>query len=97
MRELRQGLAEVVGRVQSGEQVLAGSHRKPEVAIMSIEQYERLTAAGERAVRNAVASAEMEGLFGTPAEDQALGEFAAGTITREQYRHRLLPEYFPEA
>ena len=97
MRELRQGLAEVAEQVQSGGAVLAGPHRKPEVVVMSVRQYERLAAAEDAAVRSALGSMDMEGMPATAQEREALVELAAGRITREQYLARLLPEYYSKA
>ncbi len=48
MRELRQGLAVVVDQVAHGDAVFAGAHRKPEVVLMSLDQYEQLTAVRAR-------------------------------------------------
>ena len=86
MRELRQGLAEVVEDVQSGTEVFAGSHRKPEVVLMSVGQYERLTGTRqERAVSSAAASMQMEGMPVTEVERAAAGELAAGRIDFVEY------------
>lgn len=87
MRELRQGLAEVVEDVQSGGEVFAGSHRKPEVVLMSVGQYERLTGTQERAVSSAAASMQMEGLTVSEVERAAVGELAAGRIDFAEYMH----------
>lgn len=89
MRELRQGLAEVIEDVQSGGEVFAGSHRRPEVVLMSVGQYERLTAGQQRAVSSAAASMQMEGLAVTEAERAAAGELAAGRIDFAEYTRRV--------
>lgn len=86
MRELRQGLSDVVDKVTAGGEVFAGAHRKPEVVIMSVEQYERLTAAQHRAVESAVASLQMEGLQPTEVEVAAARELAAGRIDFAEFR-----------
>lgn len=95
MRELRQGLAEVVGEVTAGGEVFAGAHRKPEVVLMSISQYEQLTlsAAQDAALRSTLGTMDMEGQPATAEEQAALREFVAGRITREEYLRRLLPQY----
>ncbi len=54
MRELRQGLSGVVDEVLAGEAVFAGSHRKPEVVLMSVRQYEQLTGAQQRVLDSAI-------------------------------------------
>jgi prevent-host-death family protein len=89
MRELRQGLAEVVEDVQAGGEVFAGSHRKPEVVLMSVRQYERLTAVQEQAVASSVASMQIEGMAVTEVERAAAGELAAGRIDFEEYTRRV--------
>jgi len=96
MRELRQGLAEVVEKVQTGGEVFAGSHRKPEVAIMSIEQYEKLTLTAEQdaVLRSTLGTMDMEGMPLTGPEQAALRALVAGQITHAQYLHKLLPEHY---
>jgi len=90
MRELRRGLAEVVDEVSaSGGEVFAGPHRKPEVVLMSVRQYERLTAAQRRAVESAAASMQMEGMSPTAVEVEAARELAAGRIDFDEYRRRV--------
>lgn len=91
MRELRQGLAAVVDEVSAGGEVFAGPHRKPEVVIMSIRQYEKLALSAEQDA--ALRSMDMEGRPLTSDEQAALRELVAGRITREEYLRRLLPEY----
>jgi len=48
MRELRDRLSGVAGEVLAGGDVFAGSHRKPELVLMSVRRYQELTAAPER-------------------------------------------------
>ncbi len=86
MRELRQGLSDVVDEVTAGGEVFAGAHRKPEVVIMSVEQDERLTDAQHRAVESAVASLQMEGMQPTEVEVVAARELAAGRIDLAEFR-----------
>lgn len=95
VRDVRNRTAEVFASAKAGHVVFAGSHRKAEVAIMSMAQYEQLTLAAEQelAVHNAVTSAEMEGQVPTETERQLLAEYAAGRITRQEYLAALLPEY----
>jgi len=61
MRELRQGLSGVVEEVVAGEAVFAGSHRKPEVVLMSVRQYELLTTARQWVLDSVVGSPQIEG------------------------------------
>jgi prevent-host-death family protein len=89
MRELRQGLSDVVDEVLTGGPVFAGSHRRPEVVLMSVRSYERLTAAQERAVESATASMQMEGLPPSTVELEAARELAAGRIEFAEYRRRV--------
>ena len=86
MRELRQGLAVVVDQVAHGEAVFAGAHRKPEVVLMSLDQYEQLTAVRERAVASAASSMDMEGMPASEVEVDAARELAAGRIDFAEYR-----------
>ena len=86
MRELRQGLAVVVDQVVRGETVFAGAHRKPEVVLMSLDQYEQLTAARERAVQSAASSMDMEGMPASEVEIDAARELTAGGIDFAEYR-----------
>lgn len=86
MRELRQGLAVVVDQVANGEAVFAGAHRKPEVVLMSVNQYEQLTAPQERVVQSAAASMQMEGMPASEVEIHAARELAAGRIDFAEYR-----------
>ncbi len=97
MRELREGLADVVDEVSTGGPVFAGARRKPEVVIMSVQHYEQLSADQQLAVDSALGSAAAEGLHLTDAEVAALRDYAAGRITRAQYQRRVLPQYFPPA
>lgn len=86
MRELRQGLAVVVDQVANGDAVFAGAHRKPEVVLMSLDQYEQLTATRERVVRSAASSMQMEGMPASDVEVKAARELAAGRIDFAEYR-----------
>ena len=86
MRELRQGLAVVFDQVVHGEAVFAGAHRKPEVVLMSLNQYEQLTAARERVVQSAASSMDMEGMPPSEVEIGAARELAAGRIDFAEYR-----------
>lgn len=92
---MRNRTSEVFAAAKAGDVVFAGSHRKAEVAIISIKQYERLAFAAEQelAVHNAIASAEMEGQEPTETERKLLVQYAAGRITRQEYLAALLPEY----
>ncbi len=45
MRELRDRLSGVADEVLAGGDVFAGSHRKPELVLMSVRRYQELTAA----------------------------------------------------
>jgi PHD/YefM family antitoxin component YafN of YafNO toxin-antitoxin module len=69
--------------------VFAGSHRKPEVVIMSVRQYEQLTETHERAVRVAAGSMDMEGMSVPEPVIEASRELAAGRIDFEEYRRRV--------
>lgn len=97
VREFRAGLAGVlrqVGEAGSGP-VFVGAHRKPEVVVMSVEQYERLQAAATRraAVADALASVRAEGLEPSP---EGLARFAAvseGRMSPEEAIEQALAPY----
>ena len=42
VREFRAGLAATIARVAKGAPAFVGAHRKPEVVVMSVEQYEAI-------------------------------------------------------
>ena len=85
VREARQGLKALMDQVKEpgAEPVFVGSHRKPEVVIMSAEHYERLVT-GQEAIDNTVASARLEGLEATEVEVELMKRVAAGELTTEQ-------------
>jgi len=89
MRELRQGLSGVVDAVLAGEAVFAGSHRKPEVVLMSVRQYEQLTGTQQRVLDAAVGSLQMEGSTPTDVEIEVGRELAAGRIKFAEYLRRV--------
>ncbi len=92
IRELRGQLAAVVDGVRSGAPVFAGAHRKPEVVVMSVSQYEELTgqvADVERVVRSLAGSMEMEGMALDATELVQVRELAAGRIDFAEYRRRV--------
>jgi PHD/YefM family antitoxin component YafN of YafNO toxin-antitoxin module len=96
-REFRAGLAGALDRVRRspGAAVFVGSHRKAEAVLVSVDQYEALLEASERqhAVAAALASVRAEGLEPS-AEDLALFvEVAAGQMTTDELRARVLSRY----
>lgn len=64
VREFRTSLAATVARVTSEGPVFVGAHRKPEVVVVSVEQYEALVRSAQQrdAVAEALASVRAEGL-----------------------------------
>jgi PHD/YefM family antitoxin component YafN of YafNO toxin-antitoxin module len=96
-REFRAGLAGALDQVRHspGAAVFVGAHRKAEAVLVSVEQYEALLEASERqyAVAAALASVRAEGLEPS-AEDLALfAEVAAGQMTTDELRRRVLSRY----
>lgn len=85
VREARQGLAQLMKRVREpgAGPVFVGSHRKPEVVIMSVEEYEKLVT-GQRAIDNSVASARLEGLEASAQDVELMKRVASGELTTEQ-------------
>jgi hypothetical protein len=75
--------------------VFVGAHRRAEAVLVSVEQYEALQAAAERqhAVAAALASVRAEGLE-PGAEDLVLfAEVAAGRLSADELRERVLSRY----
>ena len=96
-REFRAGLAGVLDRVRRSPDaaVFVGAHRKAEAVLVSVERYEALQEAAERqqAVAAALASVRAEGLE-PGAEDLALfAEVAAGRLSTDELRERVLFRY----
>lgn len=96
-REFRTGLAGVLDRVRRSPSVAVyvGSHRRAEAVLVSVEQYEALLETSERqhAVAAALASVRAEGLEPN-GEDLALFvEVAAGGLTTDELRERVLSRY----
>lgn len=87
VREARQGLTKLIHRLSksNAEPVFVGSHRKPEVVVMSVKHYEKLLAAADKqALENAVASARLEGLEPTVTEIELMTKVAAGELTADE-------------
>ncbi|MGI9064667.1 MAG: hypothetical protein ACR2FQ_12795 [Pseudonocardiaceae bacterium] len=88
VREFRAGLAASLGRVtgQGGSAVFVGAHRKPEVVVMSVEQYEALVRSAERrqAVAEALASVRAEGLEPSLDALEVLEGIAAGRLDEDE-------------
>lgn len=95
-REFREGLAATLKRVQEpgAEPVFVGGHRKPEAVVMSVSQYEELAATARRAaVDEALSSVRAEGLEPSPEGLQMFEAVAAGRMTTDEMRERLLARY----
>jgi PHD/YefM family antitoxin component YafN of YafNO toxin-antitoxin module len=96
-REFRAGLAGVLDRVRQspGAVVFVGSHRKAEAVLVSVEQYEALVEASERqhAVAAALASVRAEGLEPGTEDLMLFAEVAAGQMTTDELRARILSRY----
>jgi len=96
-REFRAGLAGVLDRVRRSPDaaVFVGSHRKAEAVLVSAEQYEALQEASERqhAVAAALASVRAEGLEPSSDDLALFVEVAAGQLTTDELRERILSRY----
>jgi PHD/YefM family antitoxin component YafN of YafNO toxin-antitoxin module len=96
-REFRAGLAATLKRVQEpgAGPVFVGAHRKPEAVVLSATEYERLRAAAGRreAVDAALASVRAEGLEPSPDGMRMFAAVAAGTMTTDEMRERVLARY----
>jgi PHD/YefM family antitoxin component YafN of YafNO toxin-antitoxin module len=97
VREFRARLAGVLDQVRRSPDaaVFVDAHRRAEAVLVSVEQYEALQEAPERqhAVAAALASARAEGLE-PGADDLALfAEVAAGRLSIDELRERVLSRY----
>jgi prevent-host-death family protein len=95
VREFRAALAATVARVTSGSPVFVGAHRKPEVVVMSVEQYEALVRSAERreAVAEALASVRAEGLQPSLDALEALEKVARGESDEDEVVEMLRRRY----
>lgn len=96
-REFRAGFAGVLDQVRRSPEaaVFVGSHRRAEAVLVSVEQYETLLKAAERqrAVAAALASVRAEGLEPSAADLALLADVAAGQLTTDELRERVLSRY----
>ena len=96
-REFRAGLAAVLEQVRRSPHaaVFVGAHRKPEAVVVSVEQYEALQEASERqhAVAAALASVRAEGLEPSPEDLALFVAVAAGELSTDELRDRVLGRY----
>src|SRR5258708_1604139 len=96
-RECGAGVAGVLDRVRRSPDaaVFVGSHRKAEAVLVSAEQYEALQEASERqhAVAAALASVRAEGLEPSSDDLALFVEVAAGQLTTDELRERILSRY----
>ncbi|MGH3510779.1 MAG: type II toxin-antitoxin system prevent-host-death family antitoxin [Pseudonocardiaceae bacterium] len=95
VREFRAGLAATVARVTDGAPVFVGAHRKPEVVLMSVDQYEALVRSAARweAVAEALASVRAEGLEPSLDALELLEKIAAGQLDEDEGIERLRANY----
>lgn len=87
VREFRAGLAAALARVTGqGSAVFVGAHRRPEVVVMSVEQYEALVRSAQRreAVAEALASVRAEGLEPTLDGLEVLEAIASGRVEEDE-------------
>jgi PHD/YefM family antitoxin component YafN of YafNO toxin-antitoxin module len=96
-REFRAGLAAVLGRVRRSPDaaVFVGPHRKAEAVVVSVERYEALQEASERqhAVAAALASVRAEGLEPSPQDLALFMAVAAGELSTDELRDRVVSRY----
>jgi hypothetical protein len=96
-REFRAGLAGVLDQIRRSPEaaVFVGPHRRAEAVLVSVEQYEALLEAAERqrAVATALASVRAEGLEPSTADLTLFVDVAAGLLTTDELRERVLSRY----
>jgi hypothetical protein len=75
--------------------VFVGAHRRAEAVLVSVEQYEALAEAADRqhAVAAALASVRAEGLEPSPEDLQLFTAVAAGELSTDELRDRVLARY----
>lgn len=83
VREFRANLAAALARAGEGETLLVGPHRRAEVVVMSVEEYQAL-AQQANAVTSAVASVRAEGLEPTPEGIATAERIVAGELTADE-------------
>jgi PHD/YefM family antitoxin component YafN of YafNO toxin-antitoxin module len=95
VREFRAGLAATIARVAEGAPAFVGAHRKPEVVVMSVEQYEALVRSAHQreAVAEALASVRAEGLEPSLDALELLEKIAAGQLDEAEGIERLRARY----
>lgn len=95
VREFRAGLAATIARVTEGAPAFVGAHRKPEVVVMSVEQYEQLVRSAQRreAVAEALASVRAEGLEPSLDALEMLEKVATGQLDEDEGIERLRARY----
>lgn len=96
-REFRAGLAGVLDRIRRspGAVVFVGAHRRAEAVLVSVEQYQALQEAADRqhAVAAALASVRAEGLEPSTQDLALFAEVAAGRLSTDELRERVLSRY----
>jgi PHD/YefM family antitoxin component YafN of YafNO toxin-antitoxin module len=96
IRDFRARLAATVARVTgTGSPVFVGGYRKPEVDVMSLEQYESLVGAARRreAVAEALASVRAEGLEPSVEGPELLEQIANGQLDEDRAIETLRGRY----
>ena len=95
VREFRARLAATIARVTEGAPAFVGAHRKPEVVVMSVEQYEALVRSAHQgeAVAEALASVRAEGLEPSLEALELLENIATGRLDEDEAIERLRARY----
>ena len=96
VREFRADLAHTFEEVKdpNHDPVFVGAHRKPEVVVMSVAQYEKMAAAARRqAADEALATVQAEGLEPSTAAHELMDQVVAGDMDAEEAKRRLLERY----
>lgn len=86
VREFRASLAAALARVVEGSTVFVGAHRRPEVVVMSVEQYAALVRSAQlrESVAEALASVRAEGLEPTLDGLELVEAIASGRIEEDE-------------
>lgn len=88
VREARELLPSLLDRFRKGDRtpVGVGSHRKTEAVMIPVDVFTELTAERSRAVSQAAASVQAEGLTIPPATEAIMDRWARGEISASEMR-----------
>lgn len=98
VREARELLPSMLDRFRKGDRtpVGVGSHRKTEAVLIPVDVFTELTAERSRAVSQATASVQAEGLVVPPSAEAVMDRWARGEISAATMRDLVRDLYRPK-